>query len=189
MYIRKNATWCWCEPTCHCLEHSIIWEFTVSQCEMFSSRLNIFFLVNFGPVTDGRTESDSQEATMHYHRWAQKVYKWSNLTIVMSPPAYVWDANMALTHVTFELDPCDLWPYLKQFLNYEFFTSGFFVVNYFLVTDRRTDRQKAMHCGLKNVLLYIFFIIFPVYFCPPYPLCPKNGLRSLQYSSKGFEQW
>ncbi len=30
------------------------------------------------------------------------------LDVVVSPPAFVWDPNLTLTHVTFDLDPCDL---------------------------------------------------------------------------------
>ncbi len=32
------------------------------------------------------------------------------INVVVSPPAFVWDPNLTLTHVTFDLDPCDLWP-------------------------------------------------------------------------------
>ncbi len=96
------------------------------------------------------------------------------LDVVVSPPAFVWDPNLTLTHVTFDLNPCDLWP-LGQMSNkfqkvgdptsnssvvMNFFLVIFFLVNYYLgiVTDRQTDRRKAMHksppCistgGLKN---------------------------------------
>ncbi len=30
------------------------------------------------------------------------------LDVVVSPPAFVWDPNLTLTHVTFNLDPCSL---------------------------------------------------------------------------------
>ncbi len=32
------------------------------------------------------------------------------LDVVVSPPAFIWDPNLTLTHVTFDLDPSDLWP-------------------------------------------------------------------------------
>ncbi len=34
------------------------------------------------------------------------------LDIVVSPPAFVWNPNLTLNHVTFDLDPCDLRPWL-----------------------------------------------------------------------------
>ncbi len=64
------------------------------------------------------------------------------LDIVVSPPTFVWDPNLTLTHVTVDLDPRDLWPYLglKRSLRYELLFSNFGVV-----TERETDRQKTMH--------------------------------------------
>ena len=32
------------------------------------------------------------------------------LEVVVSPPAFVWDPYLTLTHVTFDLDICELWP-------------------------------------------------------------------------------
>ena len=34
--------------------------------------------------------------------------KMKQLDVVVSPPAYVWDPNLTLTHVTLDLDPRDL---------------------------------------------------------------------------------
>ena len=36
------------------------------------------------------------------------VIKMKQLDVVVSPPAFVWDPNLTLTHMTFDLDPCDL---------------------------------------------------------------------------------
>ncbi len=30
------------------------------------------------------------------------------LDVVVSPSAFVWNPHLTLTHVTFDLDPCDL---------------------------------------------------------------------------------
>ncbi len=38
----------------------------------YSYRDMNYCLVNFGPVTDGQTQSDAYEPTVHKHRWAQK---------------------------------------------------------------------------------------------------------------------
>ncbi len=36
------------------------------------------------------------------------ILKMKQLDVVMSPPAFVRNPYLTLTHVTFELDPCDL---------------------------------------------------------------------------------
>ena len=40
------------------------------------------------------------------HLGDQKIMK--QLDVVMSPPAFVWDPYLTSTHVTFDLNPCDL---------------------------------------------------------------------------------
>ncbi len=43
-----------------------------------------------------------------WHKWDFIIMK--QLDVVVSPPAFVWDPNLTLTHVTFDLDSCDIWP-------------------------------------------------------------------------------
>ncbi len=70
--------------------------------------------------------------------------------VVVSPSAFVWDTNLTLTHVTSDLDPCDLRPLgqMSKKLFGDPTLNGFLVMNFFLViffpSDRQTDRQKAM---------------------------------------------
>ena len=52
----------------------------------------------------------------------------TQLDVAVSPPAFVWNPYLTLNNVTFDPDPGDL-------------SSIFYLVNYFLVTDRRTDGQ------------------------------------------------
>ncbi len=71
------------------------------------------------------------------------------LEVFVSPPAFLWDPYLTLTNVIFDLD-------------INFYLVIFGPMNYFLVTDRQTDRwtdrRKVMHksppCmstgGLKN---------------------------------------
>ena len=65
------------------------------------------------------------------------------LDVVVSPPAFIWNPYLTLTHVTFD---------------HEFFSSNFFLVNYYLVTfgivtDRRTDGKQRIraHRALAQV--------------------------------------
>ena len=63
-----------------------------------------------------------------------------HLDIVVSPPAFIWDPNLTSTHLTFDLDLCEL----------DKRTS--------VSVCKQTDRQTAMHKsppsistgGLKN---------------------------------------
>ncbi len=34
--------------------------------------------------------------------------KMKQLDVAVSPPAFVWNPYLTLTHMTFDLDPCDL---------------------------------------------------------------------------------
>ena len=52
------------------------------------------------------------------------------LDVVVSPPAFLWDPYLTLTNVIFDLDIC-------------FYLVIFCPMNYFLVTDGRTDRRKG----------------------------------------------
>ena len=62
------------------------------------------YCMNFILVTDRRTQSDAYKLNVHEHRWA----KIKQLDVVVSPPAFVWDPNLTLTHVTSNVDPCVL---------------------------------------------------------------------------------
>ncbi len=69
------------------------------------------------------------------------------LDVVVSPPAFVRYLYLTLTHMTFDLDPCDM----------NFFLVNFFLVNYYLVTfaivtDRRTDRQTDRQTDGKRCI-------------------------------------
>ncbi len=48
-------------------------------------------------------------ATFGSFNWNIKTMKKiRQLDVVVSPPAFLWDPNLTLTHVTFDLDPSDL---------------------------------------------------------------------------------
>ncbi len=87
------------------------------------------------------------------------MFKKMHLDVDMSPPANDITFRLGLTHLTFDLDPCDFWSSHRQM-------------------DRWTDGQKAMHMsplcirtgGLKNVRRHeeIFFhgpILFHFVIC------------------------
>ncbi len=58
----------------------------------------------------------------------------------------MWAHLPLFAGVTFDLDPCDLWPWpLRHFLKYEFLSS-----NFGLVTDRQTDRQAVSQCANRQ---------------------------------------
>ena len=77
------------------------------------------------------------------------------LDVIVSPPAFIWDPNLTLIHVTFNLDPCDLWPWPMW---YKFYSS----LNFFYrQTDRQTDRKWRLWAhratctgGLKKCLIW-----------------------------------
>ncbi len=39
--------------------------------------------------------------------------KMKQLDVDVSPPAFLWDPHLNLANMTFDLDPCDLWPYAQ----------------------------------------------------------------------------
>ena len=63
-------------------------------------------------------KSKKQVATYNFHTAKLTLEELNGMTvnkilrkqldIVVSSPAFVWDPNFTLTHVTFDLDPCDL---------------------------------------------------------------------------------
>ena len=69
------------------------------------------------------------------------------LEVVVSPPAFVWDPNLTLNRVTFDLDPCALWPWpigpmikapsYNTLLRYEFF-----FWSDFWSSDTQTDAKR-----------------------------------------------
>ncbi len=89
---------------------------------------------NFILLTDRQSESDAYKPTVHEHRWV----KMKQPDVVVSPPAFVWDPYLTLTHVTSDLDPRDLCSGFCSLVMI-FFLVDFFLVNYFLVTDRQTE--------------------------------------------------
>ena len=112
----KNATWCWCEPTCHCLEHSLIWEFTVQTWWFYLLDLRLaiackcthtFWDVNYFLVRDRRIESDTYELTVHKHGCAQKASTvvtfcdkpvGRHYTLVLIHFEWVWIWNNIMQH-------------------------------------------------------------------------------------------
>ena len=74
------------------------------------------------------------------------------LDIDVSLPAFVWNPYMTPANWTFDLDPCDLWPWpyrplfqshmAKTLMNYcpVIFVQEFLFSNFFPVTDTQTDR-------------------------------------------------
>ncbi len=84
------------------------------------------------------------------------------LDVVVNPPAFVWDPSLTLTNVTFDPDVLDSVLDISDAKSNGSKGLNFYLVNYFLVTDRQRDRQKAMNksspcentAGLKNG--YIF---------------------------------
>ncbi len=54
-----------------------------------------------------------------------------DVDVVVSPPAFVWDPNMELTHMTFDLDPC------SQVMN--FYLVTYFLVTFGMATHRQTE--------------------------------------------------
>ncbi len=87
-------------------------------------------------------------------KWASRVYESElliedrvidmQLDVGVSPPANLMAFRPGSTHLTFDLDPCDLWPWL---MTLDLFLVIFFLVTFFLVTfvlvnlHRRTDGQ------------------------------------------------
>ena len=98
----------------------------------------IFFLVTFFLVfvTDGQKatyKSPPWQAQVGSKTWQKTLYKTFSkifswhfhsiyrisywhffvdwVDVVVSPPAFVWDTYLTLTNVTFDPDPCDLWPW------------------------------------------------------------------------------
>ena len=78
-------------------------------------------------------------------------FEMKQLDVVVSPPACVWNPYLMLTHVTFDLEPCDLWPRgqisMKSSIvwpNFMWLPAIFFVIwiysslNFFY---RQTDRK------------------------------------------------
>ncbi len=47
--------------------------------------------------------------------WSSESEKMKQLDVVVSPPAFLWDPFLTLTHMTFDLDICDLWPLGHRF--------------------------------------------------------------------------
>ncbi len=64
----------------------------------------------------------------------------------MSPPTFVWDSNLTLIHVTFDLNPCDLWPLGKYFPRNELLSSIFGQVRKW----RRQKESDAYEPTLQN---------------------------------------
>ena len=62
------------------------------------------------------------------------------LDIVLIPPAFVWDSYLTSTNVTFDFDICDVNPKSSGSRDMTFYLVKFYLMNYFLVTDRQTDR-------------------------------------------------
>ena len=77
-----------------------------------------------------------------YHK-TMRIMK--QLDVVVSPPAFVWNSYLTLTHVTFDLDPCDLWPWKNHVIVITFQAPNyniFWNMNYclrFLVQSRQTE--------------------------------------------------
>ncbi len=95
------------------------------------------------------------------------------LDVVVSPPAFVWDPNLTLTHVTFDLDPPDLLPLgqMSKKLQKIFEKSCFFdMVTLTLIHDldiiylhhyTELRDQKSHSCGDMN-----FFLVKKLRFSP-----------------------
>ena len=60
------------------------------------------------------------------------------LDVVMSPPGFFWNPYMTLIHVTFDIE-------VKIKKSNGSRDMNFYIMNYFLVTDGQTDREKAMY--------------------------------------------
>ncbi len=65
--IAENATWRWSEPTCQFYRSTGITNLDFDYNFFFKARS-----LNFGQVTDGRTQSDADKPAVHKHRCAQK---------------------------------------------------------------------------------------------------------------------
>ncbi len=104
------------------------------------------------------------------------------LDVVVSPPAFLWDPYLTLTYEIFDLDHVDL-PKSNGSRDINFYLVIFGPMNYFLVTDRRTDGhtdgRKATHksppCistgGLKNEMLPIWTTPSGIIFTMTWTLC------------------
>ena len=91
---------------------------------------------------------------MQFHRilyesssWTAAAWKKMQLDVDVSPPANIMTLRLCFTHVTFDLDPHDLWSWPL----WPFMTLGavdmkiWIIVQEILSSHRQTDRQKAMH--------------------------------------------
>ncbi len=67
-----------------------------------------------------------------------------HLNVVGNPPAFVLDPSLTLTNVTFDPDVLDFVLDISDAKSHGYKDLNFYLVNYFLVTDRQRDRQKAM---------------------------------------------
>ena len=59
----------------------------------------------------------------------------------MSPLAFVWDPNLTLTRVPFDLDPCD--PTSNSTLVMNFLLVKYFLVTFGIVTDGQTGSDAS----------------------------------------------
>ncbi len=113
-----------------------------------------------------------------FHKWypwsihVHDIFEWSNLTMTRAhflhlQQTWRWCEPTCLCLEPFWPSPCDPWHIARnpqRFSRYEFVSSNFFLVNYYLVTfgivtDRRTDRKWRIrvHRALAQVGSKHFF--------------------------------